>query len=65
GRTGDHRPEGLFVAAGPGLGPARLSRSVSVMDFAPTLAALLDVEVPSPDGQPIHELLAARPRAGA
>ena len=64
-RTGDHRPEGLFVAAGPGIGPARLSRSVSVMDFAPTLAALLDVEVPSPDGQPIHELLAERSRAGA
>lgn len=65
GRTGDHRPEGLFVAAGPGIGPGRLSRSVSVMDFAPTLAALLDVEIPSPDGQPIRELLAARSRAGA
>jgi predicted AlkP superfamily phosphohydrolase/phosphomutase len=65
GRTGDHRSEGLFVAAGAGIGPGRLSRSVSVMDFAPTLAALLDVEVPSPDGQPIRELLAARPSAGA
>lgn len=64
-RTGDHRPEGLFVAAGPGIGPGRLSRSVSVMDFAPTLAALLDVEVPSPDGQPIRELLAARAGTGA
>ena len=63
-RTGDHRPEGLFVAAGPGIGPGRLSRSVSVMDFAPTLAALLDVEVPSPDGQPIRELLAARSGTG-
>jgi arylsulfatase A-like enzyme len=30
------------------------------MDFAPTLAALLDVDVPSLDGQPIRELLAAR-----
>jgi predicted AlkP superfamily phosphohydrolase/phosphomutase len=60
GRTGDHQPEGLFVAAGPGIGPGRLSRTVSVMDFAPTLAALLDVDVPSLDGQPIRELLAAR-----
>ena len=60
GRTGDHQPEGLFVAAGPGVGPGRLSRTVSVMDFAPTLAALLDVDVPSLDGQPIRELLAAR-----
>jgi predicted AlkP superfamily phosphohydrolase/phosphomutase len=60
GRTGDHQPEGLFVAAGPGIGPGRLSRTVSVMDFAPTLTALLDVDVPSLDGQPIRELLAAR-----
>jgi len=64
-RTGDHRPEGLFVAAGPGIGPGRLSRTISVMDFAPTIAALLDVEVPSPDGQPIRELLAARAGTGA
>jgi predicted AlkP superfamily phosphohydrolase/phosphomutase len=64
-RTGDQRPEGLFVAAGPGLGPGRLARSVSVMDFAPTLAALLGVEIPSPDGAPIRELLSARSGTGA
>jgi predicted AlkP superfamily phosphohydrolase/phosphomutase len=64
-RTGDHRPEGLFVAAGPGISPGRLAHSTSVMDFAPTLAALLDVELPGTDGRPIRELLAARPRAGA
>jgi predicted AlkP superfamily phosphohydrolase/phosphomutase len=58
-RTGDHRPEGLFVATGPGLGSGRLARSVSVMDFAPTLAALLGVELPAPDGAPIRELLSA------
>jgi predicted AlkP superfamily phosphohydrolase/phosphomutase len=63
-RTGDHRPEGLFVAVGPGIVGGRLSHAVSVLDFAPTLAALLDVEVPGPDGQPILELLATRPRAG-
>lgn len=64
-RTGDHRPEGLFIAAGPGIGPSRISRKVSVMDFAPTLGALLDVEIPSPDGRPIRELLSARPATGA
>jgi predicted AlkP superfamily phosphohydrolase/phosphomutase len=58
-RTGDHRPEGLFVAAGPGLGSGRLGRTVSVMDFAPTFAALLGVELPAPDGVPIRELLSA------
>jgi predicted AlkP superfamily phosphohydrolase/phosphomutase len=62
-RTGDHRPEGLFVAAGPGIDPGRLPRSVSVMDFAPTFAALLDVEIPSPDGQPIEELAGRSRRA--
>jgi hypothetical protein len=37
GRTGDHRPYGFFVAAGPGLGPSRLSTPVSLMDFAPSI----------------------------
>jgi predicted AlkP superfamily phosphohydrolase/phosphomutase len=57
-RSGDHRPEGLFVAVGPGLAPARMSRAVSIMDFAPTFARLLGVELPSTDGAPIAELLA-------
>jgi len=60
-RTGDHRPEGLFVAVGPGVAPGRVRRTVSVMDFGPTLAGLLDVELPDTDGQPIAELLRARP----
>ncbi|MGH7374964.1 MAG: hypothetical protein ACREJY_12130, partial [Candidatus Rokuibacteriota bacterium] len=63
-RTGDHRPEGLFIATGPGLTSGRLSRTVSVLDFAPTLTACLGVDLPSPDGQLIPELLAARPQPG-
>jgi predicted AlkP superfamily phosphohydrolase/phosphomutase len=58
-RTGDHRPEGLFVAVGPGVRPGRLAGAVSVMDFAPTFARLLDAELPDVDGRPIPELLAA------
>lgn len=57
-RSGDHRPEGLFVAVGAGLAPARLSRKVSIMDFAPTFARLLGVELPETDGVPIAELSA-------
>lgn len=60
-RTGDHRPEGVFVACGPGIAHGRLERTVSIMDFAPTFAALLDVELTDVDGKPIAELLA---RAG-
>ena len=63
-RTGDHDPRGLFIALGPGIHSGRLSRPVSIMDFAPTLAACLDVELPGTDGQLIPELLAARPFVG-
>jgi predicted AlkP superfamily phosphohydrolase/phosphomutase len=55
-RSGDHKAEGLFLATGPGLRCGRLSRPVSVMDFAPTFAHLLEVELPLCDGQVITEL---------
>jgi predicted AlkP superfamily phosphohydrolase/phosphomutase len=57
GRTGEHRPGGFFVAAGPGLPAGRLTRVVSVLDFAPTLLALLGVPAPAGDGRAIAELL--------
>jgi predicted AlkP superfamily phosphohydrolase/phosphomutase len=61
-RTGDHTPEGWFAAVGAGLAPGSVSRSVDVMDFAPTLAARLGAELADADGAPIEELLrGARP----
>ena len=56
-RSGDHRRDGLFVAVGSTLAPGRLADTVSIMDFAPTLAGLLAVEVPGAAGQPIAPLL--------
>ena len=56
-RTGDHRPDGMFAAIGPGLRPGRIGRTVSIMDFAPTFCALLGVSMPDVDGRPIAELL--------
>jgi predicted AlkP superfamily phosphohydrolase/phosphomutase len=56
-RSGDHRREGLFVAVGPGLEPGRMPGAVSIMDFAPTLAGLLGVELPAAAGRPIQPLL--------
>ncbi|MEM6433612.1 MAG: alkaline phosphatase family protein [Cyanobacteria bacterium P01_D01_bin.115] len=56
-RTGDHLPHGLFITLGPDLQPGPLSETVSVMDFAPTLAALLDVPLPDVDGQPIESVM--------
>lgn len=59
GRTGEHRPDGFFIAAGPSTPPGRLSRSVSILDFAPTFAKVLDVELPETDGAAIQEIIDA------
>jgi predicted AlkP superfamily phosphohydrolase/phosphomutase len=56
-RTGEHRPEGTFVAVGGGIKPGKVTRTVSVMDFAPTITGMLGVEMPDVDGQAIQELL--------
>lgn len=56
-RTGEHRPEGMFVAVGGGIKPGKVARAVSVMDFAPTITGMLGVEMPNVDGQAIQELL--------
>ncbi len=58
-RTGDHRPEGLFIAFGAGINPGCLDRTVSIMDFAPTFTSLLGVKSSSVDGEPIREILKA------
>jgi predicted AlkP superfamily phosphohydrolase/phosphomutase len=57
-RSGEHRNEGLFIARGPGIAPGRLDRTVSTMDFAPTFARMLGVEMES-DGHVIDELITA------
>jgi predicted AlkP superfamily phosphohydrolase/phosphomutase len=56
-RTGDHRPAGLFIAFGPSIQSGCLDRTVSIMDFAPTIAGLLGVDLPDVDGKAILELL--------
>ena len=57
GRTGEHRANGLFIAIGPNIQPNRLDREVSILDFAPTLAKMLAVNLPCFDGHPIPELI--------
>jgi predicted AlkP superfamily phosphohydrolase/phosphomutase len=67
GRSGEHRSGGLFIAAGPGIsagrsaatgsGAGRPERTVSILDFAPTFARKLGVELAGLEGQPIAELL--------
>lgn len=58
-RTGDHTSRGLFAVTGPGIAAGRIADVVDVMDFAPTIAALLGVELGDTDGRPIAELLSA------
>lgn len=57
-RTGEHRADGVFAVRGPGIRPGKIDRKVSCIEFAPTIAAILGVELPEIDGQPIEELLA-------
>lgn len=56
-RTGDHRPPGLVLVRGSGVGP--LPESVPVIDLAPTIAAWLGVGLPHADGRPIPALTGA------
>ena len=58
-RTGDHRREGMFIALGPRIEPGRLTRTASIMDFAPTFCTFLGAPLLDTDGQPIAEIIAA------
>ncbi len=55
-RSGDHRPQGLFIALGEGLKPGDIGREVSVLDFAPTFAQLSGVSFSHGQGEPIREI---------
>ena len=59
-RTGDHRPEGLLLARGPGIAPGPLPEPVRAEDVAPTIAALLGVALPGLDGVPIAAVAGRR-----
>ncbi|HKV51388.1 MAG TPA: hypothetical protein VJO52_09325, partial [Gemmatimonadaceae bacterium] len=58
GRSGEHRPGGWFVAAGPAIAKGRLDREPSLLDLAPTFAALLGLSLPDAQGTPIAEIVA-------
>ncbi len=50
-RTGDHRPGGLLLAAGPGIAAGGRAREIDILDLAPTIAARLGVDLADADGQ--------------
>ncbi|MFT5050391.1 MAG: putative AlkP superfamily phosphohydrolase/phosphomutase [Chlamydiales bacterium] len=56
-RTGDHKAEGLFFLSAPWVDPGEVDRPVSVMDFAPTIAELLDVDIGQVEGRSLLSLV--------
>jgi predicted AlkP superfamily phosphohydrolase/phosphomutase len=56
-RTGDHHRRGLLLAVGGGIAPGRRAGTMPVVDVGPTLAASLDLDVPSFDGVARDDLL--------
>jgi predicted AlkP superfamily phosphohydrolase/phosphomutase len=60
-RTGDHFPNGLLLATGPGIVPGVASQVIPVTDIAPTICARLGVQLPDVDGHVIPALSADGP----
>ena len=63
-RTGDHRPEGFLIGAGPGMahvgGGLASDTAFGMLDVAPTLLTAMGVDVPpSLPGRPITDVLPA------
>jgi predicted AlkP superfamily phosphohydrolase/phosphomutase len=56
-RSGEHNPFGLMVVNGASIPKGKLGRTVSILDVAPTLAAILGVELNEVDGRPIPEIV--------
>lgn len=55
-RTGDHFPDGLLLAMGPGIAPGEALPAIEMTDVAPSVCARLGVELSDVDGHPVPEL---------
>jgi predicted AlkP superfamily phosphohydrolase/phosphomutase len=58
-RTGDHRPTGLLLAAGPALPAGADLGEIPIGDLGPTICARLGVPLEGVDGRPVRALLRA------
>jgi predicted AlkP superfamily phosphohydrolase/phosphomutase len=57
-RAGGHKHEGFLVAKGPGIPAGVRSPNADLIDLAPTVFKLLDLEPPASfDGKPIRDIL--------
>jgi predicted AlkP superfamily phosphohydrolase/phosphomutase len=57
-RSGDHRPDGLLLARGPGLEANKMFEPIQVEDFGPTIGARLGVRLDDVDGKVVPWLAA-------
>ena len=58
GRAGNHRPDGWFVATGPGISAGRAAAAYPIVDLVPTIYRWLGLEPdPALAGRPIPELV--------
>jgi hypothetical protein len=56
-KSGDHRPEGIFLATGPQVAAPMELKEVKITDVAPTILHILGLPVPSDmDGKVLTEL---------
>ena len=53
-RSGNHAGGGWFTMAGPSILPSTQARDAAMVDFAPTIAGLLGVDLPGVDGRPAN-----------
>jgi predicted AlkP superfamily phosphohydrolase/phosphomutase len=60
GRTGEHRPDGFCVFAGPDIEPGRLPEDWSIYDYAPTFTAMLGVTMPGVRGRALDAIVGKR-----
>jgi predicted AlkP superfamily phosphohydrolase/phosphomutase len=62
GVSGDHRPEGILVAAGPHIKPGREIKDAHIIDIAPTVLRLMGISAPAyMDGKVLEETLKLDP----
>jgi hypothetical protein len=53
GRSGDHRSEGFLIASGRAIEPGSCIENAHILQLAPTVCALLQVEKPAQMGDPL------------
>jgi predicted AlkP superfamily phosphohydrolase/phosphomutase len=59
-RSGDHRPDGLLLALGPGIPAGTILPPLDIHNLAPSIAARLGVRLDDADGQPAPWLATAQ-----